>query len=241
MKIKISVIFCLILFNTIQLFCQTTEKYVDKIYLKNGSVLQGKVLYYNPLDSVIFTMEGGEPVTFPSNMVKKIKMSTAGGSDQLYSFRENTLYTRSQISILYQKDNNGISLSQSVGYQYKYWLALGAGIGIDNYVTDQGNNLFPVFMEVRSYLQKQNISPYLAFRTGYSFAFADEESGQTQVKGSYFINPVIGYKLSAGRPYLDVFFGAKFQQASYLSSDSWGKSSTEIHYRRYDMGIALTF
>jgi len=222
-------------------FCQETLEYKDKIYLRNGSILVGKVIQYDPEDSVILKIQDGNTMTFPSTMVKKVKMESKDETLKVYTFRQNTFYTRSQLSVLYKKENHGISLSQSFGFQFDHWLAAGAGIGLDNYQIAQGYNLMPVFIEIRSFLLKQNLTPYFSFRAGYGFAFADEDAGQTIAKGSFFINPTLGYRLSGGRPYIDIFCGAKFQQASYETRDSWSKSTLDYQYRRYDIGIAMTF
>ncbi len=239
---KSAIIICVILGFSFYGIAQDASEYNDKIYLKNGSILQGKLLAYSVKDSVTFTLNGSQPITFPVSLIKKIKMGDGNKNTvATYQFRENACYARTQISSLYRKDNSGLSVSQAFGYQYRSWLAIGAGIGIDNYYKEEGNDLMPVFIEMRSYLLKQNASPYVALRYGYSFAFADEEIGQVEAKGDYFWNPVIGYRLGSGRPYFDIFCGAKFQHASYKSRDGWSEFTYELNYRRYDFGLALTF
>ena len=124
---------------------------------------------------------------------------------------------------------------------HRHWLAVGAGVGIDNYRLEQGNNLMPVFLELRTFLLRQNLSPYFSLRVGHSFAFEDKSIGQTEAKGDYFINPAIGYRLGTGFPYIDIFCGVKFQKTQYETFDSWSKSHFDITYRRYDIGLAMTF
>jgi len=230
---------CFFMFFYIWAYAQ--EPITDKIYLKNGSIIAGKLIQYHPEDSVVFKIQDGNTMTFSSKLVKKVKMYSETEIRNTYSFRQNTFYTRSQLSILYKKDNSGVSFSQSAGYQFKHWLAVGAGIGVDNYRLEQGNNLMPVFIELRTFLLQQNLSPYFSLRAGYSFAFEDKSIGQTEATGNYFINPAIGYRLGAGFPYVDIFCGAKFQKTQYQTVDSWSKSLFDIIYRRYDIGIALTF
>ena len=235
---KFAVTFLLMYFYFLA-YAQTPA--TDKIYLKNGSVLVGKIIEYQPKDSVVFQIQNGNTMTFPSNLVKKVKMYSESEVAKMYTFRQNTFYTRSQLSVLYKKDNSGISFSQSVGYQFRHWLAVGAGLGIDNYRLEQGNNLMPVFLELRTFLLKQNLSPYFSLRVGHSFAFEDKSIGQTEAKGDYFINPTIGYRLGTGFPYVDIFCGVKFQKTQYETLDSWSKSHFNITYRRYDIGLAMTF
>ena len=62
----------------------------DKIYLKNGSVLVGKIIEYQPKDSVVFQIQDGKTMTFPANLVKKVKMYSESEVAKMYSFRQNT-------------------------------------------------------------------------------------------------------------------------------------------------------
>lgn len=237
-----SLILSIFIYSSSVLIGQDTTEYKDKIYLKNGSRLTGKVLEYSIKDSVKFKLNGGQPISFPTALIKKIEMGAGKTkSYTAYDFKENLFYARTQISSLIGRDNSGLSVNQAFGYQYRSWLGVGVGIGIDNYYKEEGNDLMPVFLEIRSYLLKQNASPYVALRYGYAFAFADEEIGQVEAQGDYFWNPVIGYRLGSGRPFIDIFCGAKLQKASYKSRDGWGELNYALVYRRYDFGLALTF
>lgn len=238
-KISLSVILLLGLAHFLK--AQEPKTYNDRIFLNNGSVLSCKIISYNPIDSIIFEFTSGQKMTYPSSFIKKIKMEDGFKHEKLYSFKENKWYTRSQFSVLYSKDQKGISISQSVGYQYRHWLGVGLGMGLDNYKVEKGNNLMPVFAEIRSYFIKENTSPYLAVRYGYGFAFEQTNLGQINATGSCFFNPVIGYRLGAGIPYFDLFCGIKFQEARYQTRDNWSKATFDISYRRYDLGLALTF
>lgn len=219
---------------------QDSNEYKDVVYLKNGSQLYGSLQYYNPADSVVLVIKNGHTMTFRSSMVRKILMDNKGIVD-VYTGRSNTWYTRTQFSVLYTKDNGGLSLTQSVGYQYSHWLSMGIGLGIDNFIIEKGNNLYPLFGELKVGLMKRNKTPYVGTRFGYAFAFAQEDLGQTYAKGGFFINPVIGYRMSSNRPFMDVFCGMRFQDVTYKTIDSWGKNTYDITYNRYDIGVALTF
>ena len=64
-----------IFFRSITFGQETTEN-KDKIYLKNGSRLTGKVIEYSIKDSITFQLDGGQPITFPVALIKKIEMGT---------------------------------------------------------------------------------------------------------------------------------------------------------------------
>lgn len=218
------------------------HSFKDKIYLNNGSVLNGKLIKYNMADTVYFAISDIEIMRFPGKMVKKVKMSSSSASEEeFFKFRYPTWYIRTQVSMLYSKSNQGMSLTVSGGYQFNYWLTAGIGAGIDNYYTAAGQNIYPVFGEIRASLFKKNKTPYFAMRTGYGFISPDENNGQSYAKGSFLFNPVFGYRLGGGRPNIDLFAGVRFQSARYTTTDSWSSSQKDIDFRRYDIGLGMTF
>ncbi len=232
----------LLLFVFPMIIAAQNQSFSDKLYLQNGSILTGKLIQYDQSDTIIFALSETEIIHFQSNVVKKVQM--AGRStreEEHFSFKSRTWYIRSQVSFLHTKSNQGLSLSLSGGYQINYWLAAGVGAGIDNYYTTEGQNIYPVFGEIRASLFKKNKTPYLALRTGYGFVKEDESVGQSYAKGSWMINPVFGYRLGGGRSYLDIFAGARFQSVRYIFSDSWSTTERNIDFRRYDIGLGITF
>lgn len=220
-----------------------TDGYRDKIYLRNGSILHGKVIKYNAVDTIYFALSPTDIMRFPQSMVKKVKMSSLAGTkeEEIFTLIFPTIYVRTQFSALLGDNNNGLSAMVSGGYRFNHWFSAGIGGGISNYYTAQGHNIFPVFGEASIYFYKKNKSPYLTLRSGYGFAHANADVGQTHGKGSIFVNPVIGYRLGAGQPHMDIFCGVRFQSAQYQLSDGWSESTIDIDFRRYDLGIGLTF
>jgi hypothetical protein len=215
------------------------QSYNDQLYLHNGSVLKGKLIQFSTTDTVIFALSETEIIHFQSKIVKKVKMAV--NEVEIYKFRSQAWYVRSQISMLYSKVNSGISLNLSGGYQFNHWLAAGIGGGIDNYYTTAGHNMYPVFGEIRTSFFKKNKTPYFAVRTGYGFVSADEAQGQNYAKGSWMFNPVFGYRLGGGKPNIDLFAGVRFQSARYITTDSWSTAERDIDFRRYDFGVGLIF
>lgn len=241
MKKCIGFFFCCLINVTLSLHAQQSEEYKDIIYLKNGSKLYCKLLDYKPGDSITFALKGMSPMKLGDNMIKKVKMNGFEGYSDVYRIKENKWYLRTQFSMLYNKKHNGLSLTQSVGYQFKHWFSAGVGAGIDNYYTNRGNNMFPLFVEVRSYLFQKNVSPFFACRTGYNFIKPNADYNQTSAVGAFFINPVFGYRLGAGSPTFDLFCGIKIQKAEYHVRDFWSSSIVNYDFRRYDIGLAMTF
>lgn len=218
------------------------QAFNDKLYLHNGSALTGKLIQYNMADTVIFAISESQILRFPGKSVKKVKMASRSSQEQeLFRLKTPTWYIRSQVSMLYSKANQGLSMNLSAGYQFNHWLAGGIGGGIDNYYTLEGQNIFPLFSEIRASLLKKNATPYLAMRTGYGFISRNEDNGQSYAKGSWMFNPIVGYRLGAGRPHIDIFVGARFQSARYIFTENLSITERDIDFRRYDIGFGITF
>ena len=115
------------------------------------------------------------------------------------------------------------------------------GAGIDNYYKEDGYNIFPVFVEAKSYLLTENRTPFVALRVGYAFTSADEEIGQINAEGGWMINPSVGYRLSASEFILDIFVGVKIQESLYEYRDFDVRIVDEITFKRMDIGIGFMF
>ena len=144
------------------------EGYRDKIYLRNGSVLHGKVIKYDAIDTIYFALSSTDVMRFPQSMVKKVKMSSPAGSkeEEIFKLTTPAIYVRTQFSALLGDNNNGLSVMVSGGYRFYHWLSAGLGGGISNYYTAQGHNIFPVFGEANIffYEKKQIAIPYHPLR-----------------------------------------------------------------------------
>lgn len=223
-----------------------SEGYTDKLLLKNGSVLYGKVLKFNGIDTLELALSEKYTMTFYnknlSKAVKKVMMTGAAvKTNEIFHFDDPGFYFRTQFSLLHSQPKDGYSLTVSGGYRVKPWLSLGAGGGIDNYYAEEGYDMYPLFAEARVYFYKKNVTPYFAMRTGYALVSPDEDRGQIQARGSWFYNPVIGFRLGSGRPHIDLFAGVRLQSAFYETLTNQFRSEREIDFRRYDFGIGINF
>lgn len=236
-----SIISCLLCAVAFYSNAQANE-YKDRIDLYNGTTLVGKVIKYSIKDTIIIALSETEQVTLHAKNVKKVIMAKPSFHvEEHYKFKSPTWYLRSQFSVLYAKEQGGYSLSVSGGYQINHWLAVGVGSGIDNYYAAEGYNIFPVFGEARVGFYKKNKTPYIGLRSGYGFATPDADIGQTFARGGWLINPVFGIRLGAGVPYVDLYAGARFQSAYYETSANQIRSEIDIHFKRYDIGVGITF
>jgi hypothetical protein len=181
----------------------------DVIYLKNGSILRGKIISISESQSLTLQLaEDTVRMKIPETMIKKIiqeapKTSAPRGQrlPKPYEFSEKGFYKTIYAGLnpgAYSQNNwsntrsLGFNASASFGYQFNRWYGVGLGAGVENYYFD--HNLFPVFVETKGYWQKKNISPYHSLAVGYAFANAADAQS---VKGNLFVHPAVGYRFGA--------------------------------------------
>lgn len=214
------------------------QQFNDVLKLKNGHVISGRVEQYS-LDSITLMTENGVKITLPTNEIKKFQVG--GEKVSIYNFRTRKPYINTQVSMLYSQNNKGVSASLSAGYSFNEWVNFGLGSGLDNYYTKSGFDMIPVFGEWTAYLSKTNVAPYIRCRAGYNFSIEKESSGYLNPTNNPFINPTFGLRLGAGKPFVHFFVGAKFQKFRVNTIGTEVTDDFRITFRRYDMGIGITF
>jgi opacity protein-like surface antigen len=237
LKILVGLIFLIIFQSSIQ--AQSEEQKV-KLTLINGHELTGQLVEYIPDDKVTIMIGDGQEITFTMEQLKSVKMTDVV-TKKPYEFRETGWYNRTSISALTGESATGYSLNHTVSYQLDRRLSIGVGGGVDNYYKQDGYNIIPVFVELKSFLLARNESPFVALRGGYAFASNDEEIGQIRADGGWMINPTVGYRLSGGDFMVDLFIGVKVQKSDYEYLSGETRVTDDIRYNRLDIGIGFMF
>ena len=191
-----------------------SQEYRDVVFLKNGSVIKGFYKELYPADSLrMETIDGGILVCAFSDIERIAKERT-----RIYvvNTQEDNLLAHRRWrprgyagSLEYGSDVNSAdsrivtsALFTSHGYQFSPLLYMGLGFGILHVEYEDGNlkmsyteSTIPLFADVKFYLLKTRIAPFVEGRAGYS------------VKGfkGVYLNP------SAG-----VSFGISPRTAGYL-------------------------
>lgn len=227
--------------------------FISIVYLKDGSVLEGKMIEFRENQYIKMDL-GGNEVTISYSSIQKIKhKSLAARSGPVYSFRNKGLYNQTSLGFLPGRISSetvmGIELDHSLGYLLDRRLGFGLNLGIANY--DQGTNdiYYVLAGEVRGFLFEKNFSPYYAFKGGYGFIHMDETF--IEANGGYYFNPSFGYRFSGSS---NVSFalegGLTFQKGYYkqdLSSFWWGVPrgsdfvERDILYRRFTLKLGILF
>ncbi|HAQ37040.1 MAG TPA: hypothetical protein DCX89_04340 [Saprospirales bacterium] len=227
--------------------------FISIVYLKDGSVLEGKMTEFRENQFIKMDL-GGNEVTISYASIQKIKhKNLAARSASVYGFKEKGLYNQTSLGFLPGKVSTeslvGLEFDHSIGYLLNRWLGLGLNLGLATY--DQGSNdiYYSVSGECRGYLLAKNFSPYYTLKGGYGFINADESF--LEANGGYFFNPSLGYRFS-GRSNVSFILegGLTFQKGYYkqdLNSFWWGGTrgsdfiEKDILYRRISIKMGVLF
>lgn len=223
----------------------------DRVYLKNGSVMVGKILYYQPNDTLQMQLESALIIRFAPSEVKKVKMTelSQGKTSRLerpYNFKERGMYDALSFNVNLGRSNRshlGFGFQNVVGYQFNRLVGSGLGIAYDAYYLNNGeSNVVSVFGEYRGYLSKRNTSEYWTFAAGYGHPLGIKNDNLTNLKGSFMLQPTIGWRFGASSRYN--FFadlGFRLQQVRYESNNTWAENHYTVTYRRWVLRGGILF
>lgn len=227
----------------------------DVLYLKDGTVLKGKLLHYIQGDKIVFELSTGDRVEYPQ---KKIRRFVQGGTlpekaqakpPKSYNFQETGLFFNLLPGMTFGRSSNSdnavsLNLLGSAGYQLNRWIGVGGGIAVDAYVPHRGEIVYPVFAEARGYFSPTRYSGFYVLRTGYGIVFAEEDNGVMDASGGFFLNPAIGLRWGGASSVNFVSeFGFQYQRAGYERSFGWNGERDVIKkgYKRLNIRLGILF
>ncbi|MDO1445602.1 hypothetical protein Q0590_05045 [Rhodocytophaga aerolata] len=172
----------------------------DVLYLKNGSMLRGKITELSA-DTISIEIVGGSVFVFPSSEAKGIsrEKKLVRYKESGYMFvletgllagkRPGNSLTRANESI------NSFTLQCINGHEFRPELALGIGTGIDSY---QNFTILPVYLRLSGSFPKvsQKFSPMYIVDGGYGF-YSRLFNGNniTNGNGGLMLNPAAGVRI----------------------------------------------
>lgn len=245
---KFLLLLFLLTFKTLHLSAQH-----DKVYLYNHTKLIGKILSYQPKDSVQLQLSTGQIVTFYSKDVKNVVMEEVKHS-KMYAFEERGFYNVSYFGVSFgktrlpyntQSSHLGVAFENITGFQLNRLLGIGLGLGIDNYyATDNDANVVSIFGEARGYLSRQNMSPYYSLSAGFGVPLVNTKDNLnlTDQRGGFMLHPAIGLRFGASSKinfFADI--GTKFQHISFHQNNNWSENHYKITYQRWILRGGIMF
>lgn len=250
MKIQVFAIISFLLLYAAQIKAQQNE-YSDKVYLKNGSILTGKIIYYQPNDTLQVQMNSGLIGRYSPEQVKKVVMHEVAETKSVraekpYNFKERGLYDALSFDINLGRSSRthlGVGFQNVIGYQFNRLAGSGIGIGYDSYYIARGeSNVVSVFGEYRGYLSRRNTSEYWTFAAGYGQPTQTKNDIYTNLKGSFMVQPTVGFRFGASKRYN--FFtdlGFRLQQIRFENNNTWSENHYTVTYRRWILRGGILF
>jgi hypothetical protein len=231
------------------------DSFPDLLYLKDGSVLQGRLLKYIQGKQIYFRLTTGDEVTYPEREIQRFVQGGAlaervpARAPKPYAFREEGLYVTFHAGAgVGRNHSNGNTVAwnllASAGHQFNRWLGLGGGLAVDGYYPANGEVVYPLFAEVRGYLTETREAPFYVVRTGYGLTFKETNNGVSAAEGGLYLNPSLGMRwgASAGINIISEI-GFQYQRAEYTRSFG-GDGGREIQtkkFKRLSLRLGMVF
>ena len=240
----------------------------DVLYLKNGSVIRGKITDQLTTGKLKIELSGGSVFVFATADIDSIRKESAIGTSikeikRNYFRRDRGFRNMTELAIIYgvnfknnpnanyyyntNSDDIGLSLQTINGYQFWPYLFVGGGVGIDRFITYQ-QTFSPFFLRVSSEFLKRKVTPYVYVDAGYSVMWKQpSDNSGTSIKnaGGAYTSAGGGVRIYT-RSRASVILSAGYKMN--MSSSTWHYTydSSSIYnikrtYQRFVMNIGVSF
>ena len=222
----------------------------DMVYMKDGSVFVGKLKAYE--DEIVKFQTGDVLATISKKKIKKIvfkgqsltKLAEAKKVDDT-NYARRGFYNISYASLNSGSDAfigevvTGVGIGNITGKQINQYLGLGLGVAYNSMYVGAGENLVPIFIDVRGYFREKKVSPFYNLGIGYNFVFENEEKQITDAKGGIMIRPAVGFKIGSAENSFIIDLGYNFSKAEFTRDFGWETRVNTMTYRRFELRIGL--
>jgi len=176
----------------------------DVVTLKDGTVIYGWILEQEPGKYVKMELVGGSILVVEQGKIEKIiredsrfKRVSRSYNHKLTPilYRERGVYSYLSPQFSFRNSGDGsridVGIHLRLGYRLNRFVALGGGVGIDNY---EGGVYMPVYLEMSGDLLRKRITPHYQISAGYGYG-ASPNWPNNQIDGGFMSFAGIGYKI----------------------------------------------
>ena len=247
------------------LFAQSGNE--DVVYLKNGGIIRGKIIDRQSTGKIKVELLGGSVFVFEATEIDSLKKENSMKNKlrelgKNYFRKDHGYRNMTELSIIYgvnfknspnsnyyyntNQDDIGLSLQTVNGYQFSPYLFVGAGVGIDRFITYQ-QTFSPFFLRLSSEFLKRKVTPYVYADGGYSVMWKQPSNGDISYKneGGAYASAGAGVRIyTRSRASVILSAGYKMNMSSstwvytYSSLDTYNVQRT---YQRFVMNIGVSF
>lgn len=210
----------------------------DVIYLKDGGVIRGEILEKNPDGFLKIETIGRNILVIEMEKVSEIKSEEPVRQK---TFKSSGYINRSGIDIL-AGNSNSTRFTMVNGYLFNPRFSAGIGVSFVHY--DDPISLIPVFLEFNFRLLKENSSPYLFLKSGYSFSLhTNDQMEINDHSGGFTFNPGMGVQLDLANGvgfYINMGYNVDNLEYEF---ETFGLQTVkeEFTFRRINIGFGLVF
>jgi len=239
-------LFCFLLCTIVTLNTLFAQRWEDVVYLRNGSVIRGKLTQPQPPGKV--QIESNRNLwVFSQQEVLRLtqeRYSPNWTSKGYYGLTETGL-------LIGASAYNGVNSEQSFrlemvnGYRFHRLLAAGAGIGVNFY---QESHLIPLYAELRGELLNQQLTPFYVVQAGYGLPLSgqikDEQAWgpNAQADGGWMYGAGLGLAVHTAKVSWLFGMGIRLQQNRTHYFDWAGTSiSDQLTHRRLGLQIGVMY
>ena len=214
----------------------------DIIYLRNGSIIKGKILKSDSVSCSIETCCGSIFVYNSTEIVKTESIVSDNVSDNASKAKGYFNYT--SMGFLVGSSENEkkapFSLVSEHNYRFNQYFSLGGVIGYE--VPEEP--VVPLGLNIKGLLPQNSALFFIGISAGYSFSLEnpDDEFYET-ADGGYFFNAELGVMLPVSQS--TSFFvaaGYRYNELNYTRTDWWlGDVDRKVIYNRLSVRFGLAF
>lgn len=240
-------------------YSANAQEMQDVIYLKDGSVLHGKIIEIKANESI--TLQSNCEDTWVINQAEidkitkeKITIKSLIQNNENADFKDRKgFYSNINIGFMFGGDLDTpfppLNLMYVGGYQFKNGLGIGLGLGLD--LLDE--TLMPTAIDLNYTFKKSKISHFIYAQGGYAFSVDtpdpyqydnyDYYGSDLKSEGGYFINPGFGFKLNINeRNAMSFSLGYKFMRVNHTYKETNGQEiNRTIEYNRIVLRFGYHF
>ena len=258
----------IILITSFQSIAQKEQQ--DVIFLKNGSIINGKIIEIKVNESIKIVNNCGDTWVINQTDIERVEkrevmVKSKKIKDTLSipkSYKHSGFYSGIQMAFLKGTMEDtplpNLSLVFTGGYQFSWGLNLGAGIGIDL----MEESYLPVVLDLKYVFRDSKVSPYFYINGGYTFALQDPHyendyiyydysssiyptyyNREITAHGGIVLNPGMGFKFNITEKNAFIInLGYKFMQVNQTYTDWNGQEIDRLlKYNRLVLGIGFQF
>ncbi len=210
----------------------------DAVYLKNGSILKGKVI--ESLTGVQCTIEiiGHNIIVVPDSLIKMILMDQVIPTMEREN-KSSPVEMAAGVNFYGGSENSG-GFTFITSYRFPFRMSVGGGLGIEWFEHQQ----IPFIADIRYYFLKGSWSPYVYAQGGYAVPLS-QRSDYEWIKnyGGVLAGTGAGMRFNFSRRNALFFnLGYRYQKTKTITTDypwmSYPQNSETIRYDEYNR---LTF